>query len=72
MATEKAVRFLNIDLIITGTFDREPLLLALGDRVFVLHEDAVVGHHQRCLLLEVTKPDLDLKATLAYLLNSLH
>ncbi len=38
MPTENAVQFLNIDVIIAGTFDRMPLLRALGDRVFVLHE----------------------------------
>jgi hypothetical protein len=29
----------------------------------------VVGRHQRCLLLEAAKPDLDLEATLAYLVE---
>ncbi len=69
MPTENAVRLLNIDLIIAGTFERKPLLQAIGDRVFVLHEDAVVGRHQRCLLLEVAKPGLNIEATLACLVE---
>ncbi len=63
MPVERDVRFLNIDLLLVGRFDREPLLSAMGDEMFVLHEDAVF------LALEVAAPVLDLSRTLARLLN---
>jgi hypothetical protein len=40
-----------------GRSEREPLLQALGDGVFALHEDAEL-EGKKCLILEVTAPDL--------------
>ncbi len=68
MPVEHDVQFLNIDLLLTGAFDRKPLLAALGDGVFVLHDDAPFDGEE-CLVLEVLKPGLDLANTLARLLK---
>ncbi len=64
MTITKAVQFLNVDLILTGEFDRKTLLRAMGDDVFVLHDDAVIDG-ERSMVLEVPQPDLDVAATLA-------
>jgi hypothetical protein len=68
MPVEHDVQFLNIDLLLVGAFDRKPLLAALGDDVFVLHDD-VKWEGEECLVLEVLKPGLDLANTLAQLLK---
>ncbi len=68
MPVEHDVKFLNIDLLLVGAFDRKPLLAALGDGVFVLHDD-VPFDGEDCLVLEVLKPGLDLANTLAQLLT---
>lgn len=68
MRAENGVRFLNVDLLIAGRFDREPLLKALGDRVLSLHEDAVLDG-KRCLVLEVAAPDLGLSETVMRLVR---
>lgn len=36
---EDAVRFLNVDVDLVGTFDREALLRGFGDRIFVLRNE---------------------------------
>ena len=63
MAIEKTVRFLNIDLVIGGRFDRAPLVRAFGDEVFALDERAPIDGVE-CLIIELNKPNLDLPATL--------
>ena len=68
MPVEATVRFLNIDLLLVGGFDRKPLLDALGDTLFVMHDDAVLGS-ERCIVLEVNAWDLDLSRTLRVLLR---
>ena len=68
MPVEVDTRFLNVDLLIVGRFDREPLLAAAGDGMAVLHEEAV-WQKKKCLVLEVNAPDLDLSRTLARLLK---
>jgi hypothetical protein len=68
MPVEREVQFLNIDLLLVGRFDREPLLAALGDEVFVLHDDAELDN-KKCLILEVLAPGLDLARTLTLLLK---
>src|SRR6266850_1581425 len=68
MPVEAEVQFLNIDLLLVGRFDREPLLAAVGDGLFVLHEHALF-HRDKCLALEVAAPGLDLSRTLARLLK---
>lgn len=68
MPVEPDVQFLNIDLLLVGAFDRKPLLAALGDGVFVLHDDGQF-EGEECLVLEVLTPGLDLANTLAQLLN---
>lgn len=37
--TEQRVTFLNIDLDLYGDFDRNTVLSAMGERVFVLHDE---------------------------------
>lgn len=66
MRVEAEVRFLNIDLLLVGRFDREALVAALGDGVFVVHDDATIGD-EPCLILQVLEPDLDLAETLTRL-----
>lgn len=66
MPVEAEVRFLNIDLLLVGKFDRRPLVAALGDGVFVLHDDGTIGD-EPCLVLEALEPDLDLAGTLTRL-----
>jgi hypothetical protein len=68
MPVEHNVQFLNIDLLLVGAFDRKPLLAALGDGVFVLHDDAQF-EGEECLVLEVLEPGLDLADTFARLLK---
>jgi hypothetical protein len=68
MPVEADVRFLNVDLLLVGRFDRKPLLAALGKKVFVLHEDAVLDD-QKCLVLELNEESLDLSATVARLIQ---
>lgn len=65
---EPGAEFLNIDLLVFERFDRGPLLGALGGELMVLHENAIVDG-RRCLVLEVTKPGLDLERTLLRLLS---
>lgn len=67
MPVEAEVRFLNIDLVLVGRFDRKALVAALGDVVFALHDDATTIGGEPCLILEVLEPDLDLAATLTRL-----
>jgi hypothetical protein len=43
-----AAQFLNIDLLLVGRFDRGPLLGAVGDGLFVLHEQALLNK-DKCL-----------------------
>jgi len=62
------VQFLNIDLLLVGRFDREPLLAAVGDGLFVLHEHALF-HRDKCLALEVGRTWTCLSRTLARLLE---
>jgi hypothetical protein len=68
MPAQEAARFLNVDLLIAGRFDSEPLLQALGDRVFALHEDAEL-EGKKCLVLEVTAPDLGVPETVMRLVR---
>jgi hypothetical protein len=68
MPVEANVHFLNIDLLLIGRFDRRPLLAALRDDVFVLHDDAKF-EGEDCLILEVQEPSLDLARTLARLVK---
>jgi hypothetical protein len=68
MPVERDVQFLNIDLLLFGRFGREPLLAAMTDGVFVLHDDAEFDG-EPCLMLEVLEPDLDFVKTLARLLK---
>lgn len=68
MPVEHKVQSLNIGLLLVGTFDRRPLLGALGDAVFVLHDDAQF-EGKECLVLEVLKPRLDPADTFARLLK---
>lgn len=68
MAVEGNVQFLNIDLNLFGLFEREPILAAMRDGVFVLHDDAVIDN-EPCLVLDVLEPGLDLVKTLARLLE---
>jgi hypothetical protein len=68
MPVEADVRFLNIDLLLVGRFDRKPLLAAMGDDVFVLHDGAKV-ENEKCLMVEVLAPGLDLAGTLARLMK---
>ncbi|GAO01229.1 hypothetical protein [Anaeromyxobacter sp. PSR-1] len=68
MPVGREVQFLNIDLLLVGRFHRKPLLAALGDEVFVLHEDAQF-EGEECLILEVLEPELDLANTLMRLLK---
>lgn len=68
MPVEADVHFLNIDLLLVGRFDRGPLLAALRDDVFVLHDDAKF-EDEDCLILEVQEPGLDLSSTLARLVK---
>jgi hypothetical protein len=68
MADQPDVKFLNIDLLLVGSFDRKPLLAALGDGVFVLHDDAQF-EGEACLVPEVLEPRLDLAGTFARLLK---
>jgi hypothetical protein len=68
VAGASTVRFLNIDVVIAGRFDRGPVLQALGDKVFALHEDAMIGR-QRCLVLELVKERKDPSKALEGLLD---
>jgi hypothetical protein len=63
MAIEKTVNFLNIDLVIGGTFDRNSVVRALGDEVFALHERVRIDGVDS-LVLELNVPNLDLTSTL--------
>lgn len=67
MPVEAEVRFLNIDLVLVGRFDRKALVAAMGDAVFALHDDATTIGGEPCLILEVLEPDLDLAGTLTRL-----
>jgi len=66
MPVEALVQFLNVDLLIGGRFDSEPLLQALGGDVFLLHEDAVI-QGKKCMLVELARPGLDVVRTLSRL-----
>lgn len=68
MPVEADVRFLNIDLLLVGRFDRDPLLGALGHEMLVVHDDAEF-ENEKCLVLEVLTPGLDLPHTLMRLLK---
>lgn len=68
MPVEADARFLNIDLLLVGRFDREPLMAALERGVFVLHDDATF-EEEDCLILEVLEPGLDLARTITRLVN---
>jgi hypothetical protein len=68
MPVQHDVEFHNIDLLLVGRFDRKPLLAALRDDVFVLHEDARFDN-KKCLILEALAPGLDLTRTLTRLLK---
>lgn len=68
MPVQADVRFLNIDLLLVGRFDRRPILAALGRTVFVLHEDAEEDG-EPCLILELAGPTRDLPRTLGALLK---
>jgi hypothetical protein len=68
MPTEKTVRFLNVDLLVSGKFDRGPLMRAMGKAVFALHERALVDGLET-LIIEVNSPNLDLAATLGRLIG---
>ena len=68
MPVEANVHFLNIDLLLIGRFDRGPLLAALADDLFVLHDDAKL-EDEDCLILELQEPGLDLARTLARLVE---
>lgn len=68
MAIEKTVHFLNIDLMIGGTFDRKSLVRALGHDVFALHERVQIDGLDS-LVVELNVPNLDLTSTLDRLLG---
>lgn len=68
MPIEKTVRFLNVDLLVSGEFDRGPLVQAMGERVFALDERALVDGLET-LIIEVNSRNLGLAATLDRLIG---
>jgi hypothetical protein len=64
----QTVRFLNVDLLIGGRFDRGPLARALGDELFALDEHAPIEGVDS-MIIEVNSPGLDLSATLDRLIR---
>lgn len=69
MPVQPTVQFLNVDLVLVGSFDRAPLVAAAGKRVFVLQEDVPFDGRRRAMVLESSTTARSLSGTLSALLR---